>query len=409
MVLSVWVAAAALGAAAPVPPSKPAVAPPDQATTGSPDRVPSRVPARAGSGDGAFGPEATLTEPVAPTTADDDQKPPAPKPGFGGNFILDNSVPSGTFIFNNPYTFNPAVSTNLYLRPSYTFTIGSQSLKFEVSQNLSFADVLDKNSTITRRFTWSDTRVSLYDNKFYEEPHTKLQFAAYLRGSIPISYQSQFATLITSVSTAGAASGRTSYRFNLQLGLGATKNFHRQTSGGFPCSSSSLGPVAVVPGEAPDVVLPMLLQGFVNGICQSGATSSAQVVNTDWALAPSASVAYSITSKLSVAVAFYYIASFQYPVPVNQLSSPTLDSNGGSSLAVGQQYADSLWGITSLNYDLDEHWGLSAGVWNVGLPKTLTGGQFRFPFLDTFAFNSNDWNLFIDLSAYRSSVRRLPN
>jgi hypothetical protein len=380
MVLSVWVAVA-LGATVPVPPDKPATTP----------------PAQAGSGDGATAPEATLTEPVVPLTADDDVKPPLPKPGFGGNFILDNSVPSGTFIVNNPYTFNPAVSTNLYLRPTFTFNIGNQSLKAEVWQSFTFADVLDKNSTLTRRFNWTDTRVSLYDSKFYEEPHTKLQFGAYVRGAIPISYQSQFATLITSVS-GGVSVKKNLYRFNLQVGLSATKNFNRQTSAGFPCSASQVGPVAVVPGEAPDVSQSDVLEGFENGICQAGAVTNASVVNTDWSIVPNGSVAYNFTDRLSLAVAFYYIQSYQYAQPVDQLSSPTLSSNG-NPVVTGQQYTDSLWGITSINYNLDEHWGISAGVWNVALPKTLSGGQFRNPFLDTYALNSNDWNLFVDLSA----------
>ncbi len=383
MVLSLWVVAV-LGAAPPAPPAKPTVSPSDQATT------------QAGSGDGATAPEATLAEPVVPPTTDDDQKPPLPKPGFGGNFTLDNSIPSGTFIFNNAYTFNPAVTTNLYLRPSYTFTIGSQSLKAEIWQTFSFSDVLDQNSTITRRFTWTDTRVSLYDNKFYEEPHTKLQFGAYLRGSIPISYQSQFQTVITSVS-GGVNVKKNLYRFNLQLGLAASKSFDRQTSAGFPCSASQVSPLAIVPGEAPDVSSADVLEGFENGDCRSGDTSQAQVVNTDWALIPNASVAYNFTDKLSLALAFYYIRSFQYPVPVNGLSS-TVQSTSGP-VVNGQQSGDSLWGITSLSYNIDEHWGVSLGIWNVGLPQTSYGHDYRFPFLDTLAFNSNDWNLFVDLSA----------
>ena len=83
---------------------------------------------------------------------------------------------------------------------------------------------------------------------------------------------------------------------------------------------------------------------------------------------------------------------------MNQFSPQVLSSTGNPVVS-GQQYSDSLWGITSINYNLDEHWGLSAGIWNVALPKTLSGNQFRFPLLDTYAFNSNDWNLFIDVSA----------
>ena len=386
MVLSAWVALATLGATAPVLPSKPALAPPSAA-----------APA-AGSGDGTTSPEAVLIEPMVPATADDDLKPPAPKPGFGGTFILDNSVPSGAFIVNSPYTFNPAVSTNLYLRPSLTFNIGSQSLRAEVWQNFTFADVLDKNASETRRFDWSDTRLSLYDSKIYEEPHTKIQLGAYVRGSIPISYQSQFATLITTVS-AGVNLKKNIYNFNLQLGLSASKNFNRLTTATFACSASAVGPLAIVASEAPDVNSVNVLEGFEDGICRSGdPTEQGTIVNVDWSLVPNGSVAYNFTEKLSVSLAFYYLDSFQYAVPVNQYSSTVIDSNGNPVVSGGQR-KDSIWGITAVNYTIDEHWGLSAGIWNSAQPKTLSGNQYRFPFLDTYSLNSNDWTLFFDVSA----------
>ena len=139
------------------------------------------APAQAGSGDGAAAPESVIDEPVVPPTADDNQKPPTEKPGFGGTFILDNDVPSGTFIGNNAYTFNPAISTNLYLRPQYTFKAWGETLRAQVWQNFYFADVLDKNAVVTRQFDWSDTRLSLYDDKIWMEPHSRIEIGGYVK------------------------------------------------------------------------------------------------------------------------------------------------------------------------------------------------------------------------------------
>src|SRR5581483_10420301 len=227
---------------------------------------------------------------------------------------------------------------------------------------------------------------------------TKIAIGAYVRGSIPISYQSQFQGLITQLA-GGVNLKKNVYNFNLQIGLAASKNFNRMTTAAFPCSSSAIGPLTLVPGEAPDVSQADVLEGFQNGICRPGdTTTKTSLVNTDWALIPNGSVAYNFTDKLQLSVAFYYLSSFQYPVPVDQFS-PQGTTTSGQAVVSGQQRSDSLWGITSLSYAIDPHWGLSLALWNVALPKTANGSTFRFPLLDTYALNSNDWNLFFDVSA----------
>lgn len=389
MTLSVWAIVATLSVAqSPTP------------ATGVPLLA---APPLAGSGDGAQNPEASVAEPILPPTADDDQKPPAEKPGFGGTFTFDNSVPSGTFIFNNAYTFNPAVTTNLYLRPSYTFKAWAQTLRAEVWQNFYVNDILDKNTPDTRRFDWSDMRLSIYDDKVYEEPHTKIAIGAFIRGSIPISYESQYETKITSLS-AGVTLKKNIYRFNIQLGLQALKNFNRFTSAQFPCSASAVSPVGLGPGGAPDISSTAVINGFQNGICRTGDPSTVvSFVNVDWALVPNGSIAYNFSDKLQLSLALYYFDEFAYPVPVDQYSTQIKDSNG-NPVAAGQGRADGIWGITELSYNLDQHWGLSLGLWNAALPagvppKTADNKNFRFPFLDTYSLNSNDWNLFLDITA----------
>ncbi len=292
----------------------------------------------------------------------------------------------------------------MYLRPHYAFKLLGQPLRFQVWQNFYVADVLDKNAVITRQFDWSDTRLTLYDDRIWTEPHSRIELSGYLRGAIPISMQSQYESKITALS-AGFGLAKNLYGFNLQVGANFNKNFHRFSSAQFPCSSSIIGPVAAVPGEAPDISSIDVLQGFENGICRAGnATATPSFMNVDWGMSYKLAGTYNFTDKLQLSITFYYIDQFYYPINGNPaFNAPITDSNGNAVVARNGR-VDGIWGITELAYALTDHWGLSLGVWNGAgssgaQPKTAGGGSFRFPFLDTYSLNSNDWDLYFDITA----------
>jgi hypothetical protein len=331
-----------------------------------------------------------------PETAADSVKSPSPKPGLGGSFTLDNSV-QGSAFYSNAYVNNPAWTTNLLLRPDYSFKIGSQSLKFQLWETFSFTTWQDKTTINTQRFNWSDLRLTFSDAKIYEEPNTHIKLNGFLRGSIPLSQASQFATLYTQIST-GLGVKKSMYGFDFGLGAQIAKNFNKYTSVQYSCADSTLGPVGIN-----DPVTGSPIIGYSNGICRPGDTTSmVQGVNISWSWSANGTVAYHFTDKLSLSMSLYYLSGYNYPVGTSTYSSQILDSNGNLA-AQTNGHTDGFWGITDLSYAVTDHWSLDLGLWNGGggaygaPPETQSGGIPRNPFLDTY--NLSDFSVFFDITA----------
>ncbi len=342
---------------------------------------------------------ADAAEPVLPEAAADAEILPPEKPGFGGWFDLDNSLGSGAFV-SNPYANNAAWSTNLYLKPGYTFKAWNQTLKITAWENLYYATILDKNAYDQRQLDWSDLRLTLSDDKIWEEPHTHIKIGGMIRGVVPLSYASRFDSLVTAL-WAGVTLSRSIYGVDMHLGLLAAKEFHRYTTAQFPCSASMQEPVAVTPGEAPTGGF---LNAFANGICSQGngagsSSTSAPVAlvdNVSWDLVPYFDASYNITDRLTIGATVYYFDQFAYAIPVDQLSSPVVDSSG-NRVVQSQGRIDSLWTILSLTYALTDQWQLGVGLWDTSLPKTSDNRSFLPPFVDPYALATNDWTAYFDV------------
>jgi hypothetical protein len=346
----------------------------------------------ADTGDSSATPQVATT--VVPDSAGDAEKSPAPKPGLGGTFTLDNSV-EGSAFYTNAYINNPAWTTNLLLRPDYSFKIGDQHLKFQLWETLSFVMWQDKETTNTQRFNWSDLRLTFSNAKIYEEPNTHIKLNGFIRGSIPLSQASQFATLYTQLS-AGLGLKKSMYGFDFGLGVQIAKNFNKYTSVQYSCADSVNEPIGIDGSGNP-------ILGFQNGICRAGDTTSMiEGVNTSWSWAPSGTVAYHFTDKLSLSLSLYYLSAYKYPVGTSTFSSQAIDSNGNLA-AQTNGHSDGFWGITDLNYALTDHWSFDLGIWNGAggaygaPPETQSGGVPRNPFFDTY--NLSDWSMFFDITA----------
>ena len=370
----------------------------------APTQVPSKAettPAQkgAGGGDGVAA-EASVapeTEPVLPETAADSEDSPGEKPGLGGNFIFDNTVGNGTFI-SNPYANNPAWTTNLYLRPDYSFKLFGQNLKIQAWENFTYYTMLDKNAPDNRQVDWSDLRLTISDSKIYEEPHTHIKIGGMIRGVAPLSYQSRFDSMVTSL-WAGVTVSKSLFGIDLMGGVLGAKNFFRFTTAQFPCSAGGQEPVAVAPGDTPTGGF---LNSFSNGICRQGDTAAANGTaitdNVSWDLVPWLSAQYNFNEKWNLSLTVYYFDQFGYPMPVGQNTSQTTDSNGNQVAQAGGR-TDSLWTIASLQYNITDHWALAAGLWDVSLPLTPDNRGMNPVFYDYLGPNQNDTTIYFDLIA----------
>jgi hypothetical protein len=337
---------------------------------------------------------AQVSATVVPDSAADAEKSPGPKPGLGGSLTLDNSV-QGSAFYTNPYVNNPAWTTNLYIKPDYTFNIGDQKLKFQLWETLSFTSWEDKETSTTQRFNWSDLRLTFSDAKIYEEPNTHIKLNGFIRGTIPLSQASQFATLYTQLST-GVGLKKSMYGFDFALGVQIAKNFNKYTSVQYSCGASVQEPVGIDGSGAPII-------GFENGICRPGDTTSmVEGVNVSWSWGPNGTVAYHFTDKLSLSLSLYYFSAYKYPIGSSTYTSQIVDSNGNLA-AQSNGHEDGFWGITDLSYAFTDHWSLDVGIWNGAggaygaPPETQSGGIPRNPFLDTY--NLNDFAMFLDITA----------
>jgi hypothetical protein len=355
--------------------------------------APAQPPA-AGGGDG------TSDALVVPDTAADAEITPAQKPGFTGWFDLDNSLGSGAFVANS-YVNNPALSTNLFLKPAYKFPAWGQTFALTLWENIYYADILDKGALDQRQIDWSDLRITLSDDKIYEEPHTHLRFGGMIRAVAPISYASRYNSLITTI-WAGIAVSRSFYGLDLKAGLLAAKEFHRYTTAQIPCADITSEPVAVAPGEAPSGGF---LNALANGNCQPGSTLVGNgttppnfIDNISWDVVPYFDAQYNINDKWTVGLTVYYFDQFAYAMPVDQYSTPAIDSSG-NPVAQSQGRSDSLWTIASASYSITEHWQLGAGIWDTSLPKTTDNRSFLPWFIDPYGLATNDWTVYFDVIA----------
>jgi hypothetical protein len=332
--------------------------------------------------------DATPIEVSLPETAAEAEELPRDKPDFSAKITFDNAVGSGILV-SNDYLRNPSYSLNLYLLPSYNFGLGGHKLSFGAREVLSYAVVLDKTSPTDRRADWSDLWLTLSDSKVYEEPHSHIKLGASLRGIVPLSYASRFASMITGVAASTSLS-KSFYRLDLSAGIGIQKNFFRYTSIQIPCSGPS--PIVLSSGET--------VQGYNSGICRPGdpsAPTTATALNADYSIFPSASGTYHFTDRLSFTLRFIYYDSFLYPSG-SGFSTGAVDSNG-KPIAQSNGRADTIWGITDLDYILDEHFTLSLGIWNSTNPRTPNNQGYYFPFADVTSLASNSFIFFFDIGA----------
>ncbi|MCC6810094.1 MAG: hypothetical protein IT381_21875 [Deltaproteobacteria bacterium] len=224
--------------AAPAPvkqePVKEVTAAPSKPLEVGPDPKAAAKPAAAAtaSKDGKDEPKAKRTVSMA-VNADQAALSGASAKAWSVNLSLNTSVGSGAMLTpgSSAYAYNPEVTQSLTINPGYTFSL-TKELKLRVTLRESFSWEFTKPDN-AQYFTWSDLTVGA-SSRLYQIPVIGVDIFASLNMVAPISRESRFATLATSLSSGlGLAKnwdipvkGDWHMGINLRYDLGFRKNFH---------------------------------------------------------------------------------------------------------------------------------------------------------------------------------------
>ena len=122
---------------------------------------------------------------------------------FAGSFAEVNTyVGSGSFYASGYH--DPYVANAFYVRPSYQL-----GTKYKLSLNARVyveEEYTLPDNPLARRFNPLYSWILLTAKNLYTMPRAKVKFSGSVRGVIPISYESRYAHLVTSLGASGVAS-----------------------------------------------------------------------------------------------------------------------------------------------------------------------------------------------------------
>lgn len=285
---------------------------------------------------------------------------------FSGSFVEAGLyVGSGSFYatgYRNPY-----LSGSLYIRPRFNLGTKVQlSLNARIYQLLEFTQ---PDEPTDRRWVPLDTWVWLSAGNLFTEKRTGIKLSGQFRIVIPSSYESVYSNLALGMALGFSLSKNfklpKDVGISLSLGAVATKNFHRHiyrgngpgdTTGCRGLSNPSAAGTAAI-GEIATV---------------SDTDTCGGSLNTSVSVVSSGSLGLS-WKKLSFGVTLIFVSAFKYSFPKDQFTS---------THAVSRGQVDSTWGLLSVGYDINDHFGLSLGLSSSQPAKTADNKGYRFPFFD---------------------------
>jgi hypothetical protein len=305
---------------------------------------------------------------------------------FAGSFAeVTTYIGSGTF-YTSGYR-DPYVANALYLRPQYD--LGTK-YKLALAGRLYLEEEYTTPDTPNgRRFNPLDSYLYLNAKNLYTMPRAKVKFSGGVRAAIPVSYESRYAHLITTLGVSLAANrafdlGRPDAqgkRWNLTLSLGEGFSKALRTSairGNFPGDTTgcrTTGPAGFA-GSA----------GAVENDRCGGPLS------TSYAFATSGSVGLS-RGRYSLSVSLIVLNEFKYSVDsatYQLLNMPNQQPlNMSNQVVTGR--SDITWGIISAGYDVTDHLALSVGIASYQPALDSRYQNLRFPFFDFSGANANNF------------------
>ena len=285
---------------------------------------------------------------------------------FGGIFILEQQLGSGTFV-KDSYARNPYYAWLLSLRPRFYFTNHLfVELRVDLQQELttSYATTTTKK----RQLMPSDTLLTIRYQSAYKIPVLGISISPYFRIAAPTSYESQYRDLYLSVTPA----------FDLQKLIGPvlvtyifrfTKNFNKYT-------------VATVPK---DVETPVSL-ARIGGAEDLGSVIATGKNNISFSVFNALMLTYIINAEWSASLYWGVANAWTYK------SYPEQPNAKG-----GRGQRDVMYGVVDISYQPWKHLGFSFGVYTKQPVKTNDNKTIRFPFYDIHTPGNNYTVWYLDV------------
>lgn len=323
--------------------------------------------------------QASPTDAVAAVSVEKQEKTAMPawlKKFAGSSAELGNYF--GTSVFYASGYTDPYVSTSLYLRPNYD--LGTR-FKLAASARLYFErEWTEPDNPVGRRFYPYDGWLSLVARDLKDWAPAKLTLGGTARLTIPISYESRYAHLLTAVTVGPSLGGELTFghdtsedkrwRFTFMVLAQFTKYVHSQDIRGLR------------PGDTTNC------RDFVPGTVSFGvdgapATSDAcgGPINPNFSVR-SAVVLGLARGKWTLGTTLLIDNTFLRDVPRDQYTD---------MYAVDRGREDFTWGIVGLTYSVNDHFAVNAGISSQqpALDSRVQG--VRFPFFDFSGGNANNF------------------
>jgi hypothetical protein len=297
----------------------------------------------------------------------------------GSTAEITTYIGSGTFYTSGYH--DPYVSNAFYVRPQYD--LGTK-YKLSLAGRIYIEEEYTTPDTPNgRRFNPLDSFVYLNAKNLYTMPRAKVRFFGGVRASIPISYESRYAHLVTALGVSAGASRAWEFgrpdaqgkRWNLSLtwGEGFAKAIRtsdiRGSGPGDTTNCRSSGP-----------------GGFVGGPGAAEDDRCGGPLSTSYSFTSSLATALS-RGRYSLSISLIVLNDFKY----------TIDEATYNMFPVEQQdeirtgRVDSTWGVISLGYDINDHFSLSVGLASFQPALDSTYQHLRFPFFDFSGANANNY------------------
>jgi hypothetical protein len=323
--------------------------------------------------------------------SEDDAKKTWLEQKFGGTTAeLSTYVGTGTFYTSGYH--DPYVANALYARPQYN--IGTK-YKLSVAARVYFEEEYTTPDTLNgRRWNLQDSVLYFNAKNLYTMPRAKVTFGLGARASIPLSFESRYAHLVTALGLYPSATwnhefGRADaqgkrWTLSLVYGQGLAKPLYTSEFRG-------LGP-----GDTTNCRV-MVAAGAPGGLTNAQDDRCGGPLNTNFAISETGVVTlsrgrYSFTASLGIFNSFKF--SVDSTTAMKVLQSPLNTTN---QAAVGR--TDMTWGILGAGYDITDKLNFEVGVATIQPAMTSDYKSLRFPFFDFYGTNASNFSqVFVGVS-----------